>query len=122
MKKACTILLSISALLAGAQDAAPPPVPQVDQVMYDAGLRFEAQQQLEKARLMLRTLALTYPDSPLAQKVNRELTALTLLLSAQSDLADGRTNRAELTLRTLLNSFPASPLGPQADAALKGIR
>ncbi len=71
---------------------------------------------------MLRTLALTYPESPLAQKVKRELAALTLYFAAQADLAEGRSKRAELSLRTLLNTYPGSPLAAQAEEALRGIR
>lgn len=119
MKTLCTILL-VAGALAWAQDA--PSQPQPDQVMFDAGIRFEAQHQPDKARLVLRTLALTYPDSPLAPKVKRELAALTLYFAAQSDLAEGRAKRAELSLKTLLNTFPTSPLTAQAEEALRGIR
>jgi outer membrane protein assembly factor BamD (BamD/ComL family) len=117
MKTLCTLLL-IAAPVTYAQTAARPP----DQVLYDEGLRFETQQRLERARLLLRTLTLTYPESPYAAKANKELTALTLLLTAQTDIADGRTKRADLSLRTLMNTYPQSPLAAQAEATLKTIR
>jgi hypothetical protein len=117
MTKICTVLLGAGAM-AMAQDAGPQP----DQVMFDAGLRFEAQQKPEKARLLLRTLALTFPESPLTARANKELAALTLFFAAQSDLANGRTKRAQITLQTLLRTYPSSPLGPQAEAAIRAIR
>jgi hypothetical protein len=116
MKKLCMLLLGAGAIVL-AQDAAP----QADRVLFDTGLRFETQQQPEKARLLLRTLTLAYPDSPLTPQANRELAALTLFLSAESDLADGRLQRAELSLQTLLNTFPTSPLAPEANKELAAI-
>jgi outer membrane protein assembly factor BamD (BamD/ComL family) len=117
--KTLWMLLLMAAPLAYAQV---PARPTPDQVLYDEGLRFEAQQQPEKARLLLRTLTLTYPASPLAAKANKELAALTLLLTARTDIAEGRSKRADLSLRTLLNTYPQSPLAAQAEAALQTIR
>lgn len=117
MKSLYAIVRGVSAL-ALAQNASSPP----GRVLLDAGLRSEAQQRPAKARLVLRTLVLTYPQSLSTPTAKRELAALTLFITAQSDIAGGRTKRAELTLQTLLNTYPESPLAPQAESAIQAIR
>ena len=82
----------------------------------------EALHKPEQAQLALRTLTLTYPDSRLAARANKELAALALFVAARSDIAEGRFQRAALSLETLVRTYPDSLLALQAADALLGIR
>jgi outer membrane protein assembly factor BamD (BamD/ComL family) len=85
------------------------------QVIYDAGLKQEAAGRADRAKLLMLTLAATYPDHPLTAKAKLEIGAIYLFLEAQGQAREGKVRAAHISFRTLAALYGESPLARVAE-------
>ncbi len=90
-------------------------------VLYDQSTRDEQAGRLDKANLILLTLAGTYTEHPLASKARSEIGAIYLFKEAESQIQAGQPAAAYGTFRTLMRVYPESPLVKQADETARSL-
>jgi len=91
------------------------------QVLFDMGTKDEAAGRLERAKLILKTLASTYDTDPLAAKAREELGAIYMFMEAQAEVGSGKTQAAYDSFRTLMRIYRDSPLAKLADETSKTL-
>jgi hypothetical protein len=91
------------------------------QVLLNAAFQDEERGNLERAQLVLFTLANTYTGDPLASRAKIEAGAVLLYREAREQVQAGKVDVAFVTYRTLAQVYPESPLAKQAEAASSAL-